>query len=493
MIGGDWRRAPRLTSIWLTPPLLLAVPAALIAEGRDGLWLALLVVVAPFFAFLASAPDRAPGKEDHVLPAVLVLLVAGLLVWANLSLAGDVAAWMGWPRWRGVVPSAVVALAFVLGPSAARRWSWLLPLGLVLLLLPVVVVARASRSDPISTWNYVAFEPAFRFPADSPWVREGRAVGPRRGSRSLRFDEEHRVTPVDPGPLRVEVSDSGRVQLQEWTLAAGQSVTLRPGDRLLLTGPSRLRFEADKRVPGAPASGIAWADSSRSARPVLLARLSGLALTLVGGALALAALAGPARPTRLGVGLGGVALLVMLGWAECWAVYAVRWAPELFLGGASAAALVELPALALRGSPWGSRLAALALAGLLALFLAGLVALREELALEQDDSGLWSVILAGVALLALWPFDPSTLLLSALGLAASTLAPLALIGASDARPSVVSWALGLGLVLFLGLTALERLGVPASAVAREIVAYPALVAAPMTAGVLWVARRPPRA
>ena len=40
-------------------------------------------------------------------------------------------------------------------------------------------------------------------------------------------------------------------------LAPGQSVTLRAGDELVPGAALRLRFEADKRVPGAPASGTA--------------------------------------------------------------------------------------------------------------------------------------------------------------------------------------------------------------------------------------------
>lgn len=497
---GGWRRAARLGSVWTTPALLLAVPTALIVEGRDGLWLALLFVVAPLVASLASASTRgaAAGAGEGTLPVVAMLLVVGLLVWANLSLAGDIATWMGLPRWRGIVPAAGVALGLMLWPAVARHWPWLLPVGLVALMLPLVVIVYASHSNPIATWSRVASQPAFRFSADSPWVTEGRSVGPRRGSHALLFEEEHRVTPVGSGPLRIEVSDLGRLQVQEWTLAPGQSVTLRPGDRLQVDSPSRFKFEADKRVPGAPVSGIAWADSSRSPRPVTLIRLLGLGLTLVGGALGLVGFAGPTGTARTSVGLSGLVFLVALGWAECWALYAVRWAPEFFLAGTTTAALLELPALVLRGSPWGSRLAGVTLVGLFALFLAASAALRKQLAVAQEqaeagvgsDRGLWIGIFGVAALAALWPVEPSSLVLSSLGLAASTRSPFVLFGTPADRPGAGAWAAGLGLVLFLGLTAVGRLGVPVGAVAQALVAYPALVAAPVAAGILRVARRP---
>lgn len=493
-----WRPAACLVSVWMTPALLLALPAALIAEGRDGLWMGVLFVVAPLFASVGSGSTRAAGwaAGEQALPLVAMLLVVGLVIWANLSLAGDVATWMGVPRWRGIIPVAGAALALIVWPQTARHWPWFLPVGLVALLLPVAVAIQTSHADPIQTWSQVASLPAFRFPADSPWVREGRAVGSRRGSFALLFEEEHRVTPLDPGPLRIEVSDLGRRQIQEWTLAPGQSVTLRPGDRLQVDGSPRFKFEADKRVPGAPVSGIAWADASRSSPPVTLIRILGLGLTLMGGAASLVGFATPGAPTRASLALGGLVFLAALGWAEAWAIYSVRWAPEFFLRTNTAATLLELPALVLRGNPWGSVLVGLSLLGLLALFLAGSVALREELAIAEaaalaSDRGLWGGMFVMAALAALWPVEPWSLLLGALGLGASTLAPLVFFASPTGRPTSAAWAVGLGLTLFLALTAVGRLGVPSGAVAQALLNYPALVAAPVAAGILRVARRPP--
>jgi len=479
----------RFVSAWATPALLLAVATALISGGRDGLWLGLLFVVAPLFAALAAPGPAAAGGKQSLPPAVL-LLVVGPIVWANLGLAGDVATWTGWPRWTGIVPAAIAAAGLALRPRASRRWLWLVPAGLVALLLPVAVMVQASGSNPLAIWTEVASQPAFRFSRQSPWVTEGRPVGPRRGLVALAFDEEHRLTPLDPGPFRVEVNDSGRVQVQEWTLTPGQSVTLRPGDRLQLDGPRRLKFEADRRVPGAPVSGIAWADSSFAPRWLRLFSILGLGLTLLGGAVALAGPASSARPTRAGVAVGGAVLLALLAWAECWAIYAVRWAPELYLGGGAGAALLELPGLVLRGSPWSPLLAGAGMVGLLALFLAAGAALRERLA---GAGGLWAGVLAVTALLALLPVEPWSLMLSALGLGASCLAPLILLAPPPARPHAAAWALGVGVVLFLGVTAAGKLWPPAGPVAQALVAYPALLAAPAAAAVLRVAGRPARA
>jgi hypothetical protein len=84
-------------------------------------------------------------------------------------------------------------------------------------------------------------------------------------------------------------------------------------------------------------------------------------------------------------------------------------------------------------------------------------------------------------------------MLSGLGLGASCLAPLVLLGPSPARPHAATWGVGVGVVLFLGVTAAGRLWPPAGSVAQALVAYPALVAAPVAAAVLRVAGRPARA
>jgi hypothetical protein len=478
------------------PALVLTVAAGLFEGGRQGLWLALLFAAAPLAAFLLVSRGGA-GASAGALPLAAMLLVVALMLAANLSLAGNVSAWMGLPRWTGVLAGAGASLGALLWSRASRSWPWLFPLGVAGLLLPLGVMVHASGSPPPAVWRQITSEGAFRFRSDSPWVTEGRAVVPRRGPPTLRFEEEHRVTAVDPGPIRLEIADRDRIQIQERTLSSGQAVTLRPGDRLHLDPGRRLQFEAGKRIPGTPASGIAWADPPSGSLRLALGDYLGLAVTLLGGAVSFAGFGHPAPGGRFAAGVWGLVLLALLGWAECWAIYAVRWAPELFMGGVDAPALLELPAVMLRGDPWGLRLAVVTVLGLFLAFLAGCLALREGLGATApergpvlaSEPGLWAALIVVTALGSLWLVEPLVLTLIAFGAGASALSPLALLPPPPGRPSHASWVVGVGLFLFLAAAAVGWVGPADSAVVRAIGAYPALAAAPVTASALWVARR----
>jgi hypothetical protein len=219
-----------------------------------------------------------------------------------------------------------------------------------------------------------------------------------------------------------------------------------------------------------------------------LLKFLGLGITLVGGAVALGTF-GPSRPlTRGAVFLLGLFLLVAVAWGECWALYAAAYTPEVFLGGVTGEELLELPAVALRGSLWGRWLVGLVIAGLLAGFLASAAALRQALAQVGgeilQDLGLWGGLAAVAGLASLWPLDPWTLVLLAFGLGASTLAPLGAVGFPIGRRAA-TLALAVGLVLFVGLALAGRL----TAYGSVILAYPALLAAPVASGILWLARR----
>src|SRR6185295_5573963 len=194
----------------------------------------------------------------------------------------------------------------------------------------------------------VASQPAFRFPPSSPWVIAGRDLGVVRGGVPLVFDEVHRLTAPAGGVLRARTLDGARLADIEWTLAPGQTVTLRAGDEISRGSTLRLRFEADKRVPGAPASGMVWADG----RPRRWLERVGLAVTLLVGAAALlrAGLVVRLSRERAGVAAGG--LLLAFVWAQAWAVYAMIQAPDLFLGGITLERLLELPAHVLFAEPW---------------------------------------------------------------------------------------------------------------------------------------------
>ena len=48
----------RILAVWLTPTVVLAVPAALAARGPDGLWLGLVVTLDPSSRWPGAPIDR---------------------------------------------------------------------------------------------------------------------------------------------------------------------------------------------------------------------------------------------------------------------------------------------------------------------------------------------------------------------------------------------------------------------------------------------------
>ena len=154
------------------------------------------------------------------------------------------------------------------------------------------------------------------------------------------------MTAPSGGLLRGRSVDGGRGTDREWTLAPGQSVTLRAGDRLeaptALPAPLRGRQARARRAgirhglgrggraaDGWRALGLGsrwwWAPSPCSAAGTLAVRVS--------------------RREALVVGAG---LLLAFAWAQGWAIYGVLDAPDLFLGGVT---IERLPTSAARARP----------------------------------------------------------------------------------------------------------------------------------------------
>jgi hypothetical protein len=272
----------------------------------------------------------------------------------------------------------------------------------------------------------------------------------------LLFEEEHRVTAAGPAQLHVRAVDGARVTESDWDLRPGESVTLRPGDELRWPPGARLRFEAGKTVPGAPPSGIVWADGRRGDS----SRRWGLLFTLTGGALALLGFGVAGRVPRRAMAVAGAALVAVFAWGVVWAVYCALGAPDLFLGGVAVERLARPPSLAARA---GGFVLALLPAAALASFLASSVALRERIGgLDLTgggeighDFGLWSAIIGGTALASLWPAEPWLLVVVALGLATSTLAPAVL---WPPPPDRGPWGTGAGLVGLVVFGALALAG-----------------------------------
>ena len=315
----------------------------------------------------------------------------------------------------------------------------------------------------------------------------GRDLTVAHGRPRIIFDEEHRLTAPAGGRLVTRIRDGDRVTDREWTLGPGQSVTLRPSDQLLRSAALRLRFEAGKRVPGAPPSGVAWAAGGKPDWP----RTLGLLLTLLPGALALLRAGVPERASRPAVVVAAGGLLVALLWAQGWAVYSALEAPDVFLGGVTPARLLAVTGL--DESPAGSRLQLSLLAGGLASFLASSIALRARLgALDRTgsgeighDVGLWAGVFAIAALASLWPVDIWFLILVALGAAGSSLGPATFCSA----PASVATAAGLiGLVAFASLGVLAPWRSGADGLLGAILTYPAMAAVPVGALALWAGR-----
>jgi hypothetical protein len=229
-----------------------------------------------------------------------------------------------------------------------------------------------------------------------------------------------------------------------------------------------------------------------------------LLLTLSGGALALLGFGVIERVPRRAMAVAGAALVAVFAWGVVWAVYCALGAPDLFLGGVALERLARPPSLgwAAGTGTWAAGvgrfvLALLPVAGL-ASFLASSVALRERIGgldLTGDgeighDFGLWSAIIGGAALASLWPAEPWVLVVVALGLATSTLAPAVLWPPPTDRGPWGTGAGLVGLVIFGALALAGQWTRGPEGWAGLPLAYPAVAAAPAAAIVLGLARRP---
>ena len=502
--------AVRLLAVWLTPALWLSMPALILARGSEGLWVGLALTVAPLIALLVPGSAE-PSRSDagaRFRRAVL-LAVAGISIWANIGLAADVATWQGVPRWQGIAGAVIVAWLFA-GWRGGARWLGVLWLaGLVGMSATLLELAREAGAGPLVAWERVASLSAFRFHPASSWVTTGQALGGAGARVPMVFAEEHRVTAPFGGRLRGRSVDGGRVTEREWTLAPGQSVTLRAGDRLEEGTALPLRFEPGKRVPGAPASGPAWSGWPRAEG---WSRL-GLCLTLVVGGVGVLRAGTPRPMSRRGALVVGAGLVVAFAWAQGWAIYGVLGAPDVFLGGVIIERLADVQTLSHGPPQWVARLQVLLLAAGLASFAASCIALRDRVAAPSADADgtrpvtrdrrLWAAVIGLAGLASFWHVDPWWLIMLSLGVSAAALGPATLWRRTDSRAATAGGIVGL--LLFAALTLGAALPgaapalAPAAAAAgraawpeslrKAALAYPALVAVPAGAAVVFLARR----
>jgi hypothetical protein len=488
-----------LLAVWLTPAVWLAMSEAIAERGPEGVWIGLTLVAAPLVALAARRPES--GADDETVRRFrrgVMLAAGGILMWANAIVAGDVAPVFGVARWQALVVAVVLGWAALAWRGATRLLPVIALVAVVGLGVPLAELARQARTGPIAAWEHLATQQAFRFPPSSVWVTEGRSLGASRAPLSVVFSEEHSVSAPAGGVVRAQVFDGRDGIDREWSLAPGQSVTLRTGDRLEIDRETPLRFEAGKRVPGAPSSGMVWAGGSPSDG----GRALGVAVTLVAGAIGLL---GPAmtRLWRRDVVVLGIGLVGVLGWAQGWAIYQMLTGPDLFLGGVTIERLVDVRAVeAARLTEVATQ--ALVLIGGVASFLASSIALRGRVApppaaAGTRDDAVWAGIVAVAGLAGLWSTDPWPLVVLATGIAAAGLTPATLWPPANPRAAVGAGVIALA--VFAGVTAItgvralglgpERTGTATwwQQLLEAIAMYPALAALPAGALVLVALRR----
>jgi hypothetical protein len=258
--------AARTLAIWLTPAAWLALPALVLESGPDGLWIGLVLLVAPLLALTVAGGVAPPAPAgDALFPVLALLLVVGILFWANLVLAGDVAAWLGAPRWQGIAVAAGGAWILLMWRRSGRLVPVLLLVAGCGLVVPMLALAAGARMGPLGAWERVASLPAFKLPASSPWANPGRELRAGRGPGTLVFEEEHRVTAAGPAQLHIRAVDGARVTERDWDLRPGDSVTLRPGDELRWPPGARLARPCPARRPLASRGPMAGEGTRRGA------------------------------------------------------------------------------------------------------------------------------------------------------------------------------------------------------------------------------------
>ena len=351
--------------------MLAALAARVVAGDAGAPVLVATVAAAGVIGLLVPpAPAHAITRITPVLLAPIVLATVCVLA-ANLIVFGDVAGALGMPRVAGLAVGAALALG-VIGWTAGERW-WRLaaPLGCALVLLPLAPVVLAAGL-PWAAWGTVASRTALTFAEGSTWVTQGRALA---AHATVTFNEPHRVVAASPGTWRVVERDAAHVAIREWQLGRGDALTLRPGDELLVDPGTRVRFEAGRRVPGAPSSGMAWADGEH--RPALSALILsvGAVMTLVGGGVALAPAAPLAGATAL---IAPGVLLAFVMSAALWGLYGVALVPELSLMRGAFAPVIEVLART-AGPPSRPVFLGLVVLGVVALFVGVMLAWRARL------------------------------------------------------------------------------------------------------------------
>ena len=478
---------------WTGPALVVAIVSRVVTGGVEAPLFVLAVSAAPLLALLAGSASRA-APSPFALAVGLVTVVCVLA--AGFRAINDLGHVLGVETGATLGSTVALVLVATVWPSRDGVAAAALTLGAGALLIAVIALGVATAAAPWTAWSRVASRVAFELGPRSSWPREGvQALEPV----TLTFTEPHRVTAATAGVFRVSEHDRGAVVVREWRLAAGDSMMLRPGDALAIPVGARVRFEPGKRLPGAPASGVAWAERAGAPRARLIASWLGLVITLAGGAVAILR---PAAALSRAAALMAPATVLGVVWAAtCWGVYAVDLAPELSIGAPPAALLAHLPPL-VAAEPWRSRLLAAIVVALVALLLASAAALCRPVEELSDvgtrrldaptrrrglASALWIAVVTAAAAGSVVVTDGWSLLLQGAGLAAATLlGPLLATGDATGFARARVAGMVTGATLFVAVAAAAHWRTPAVAALAQ---YPALIAAPAAWLVAALARR----
>jgi hypothetical protein len=511
--GMSWLSPVLLAVVWGSPALWLGLPPLLLADGTRGLWTPAVVVGGMIVALILLGT---PWSRTGALTLTVSMLartrwpathgcetffgsietaVVGLFVWAQLAAAREIGAMAGWPRATTVVVTLLLLGALLL-PDLVRVRLAALGGGLSLagLALPLAVIAIGATTAWPFVWSAVASRARIVFGEASHWVTEGGVVQGPGATATLTFADEQRVGFGGRGSVIIEPREGGRFARD---VEAGEELALHPGDRLVIPGGLRLRFEAGRRVPGAPDSGPEWVEPAAPTTDWLW--LLALGVTGFLGTLGLPTGAAPVARGRLSPGWAArlTALLVTAGVALAvgWSLYAAWLTPEVYVGGVSGAEIYALPASLPGGRGSGRLLTWLAFAGLAAGGAAAALGGLRGLTVGRCRRArcLPFVLVATTGLLAyLAPVGAWTLLVAALGLAASVLAPAAVLACWSERATAQA-AVG-GAVAGLSVLVLAAVAGPMSPawLAAEwgsaVAAVPAALAAPVHLLVAWLLR-----
>ena len=411
---------------WAGPALVVAVVARVTAGGVEAPLFVLAVVAAPLLALLAGPGSRrTPSGFAATVGLVTVVCVLG----AGFRAVTDLAHVLGLETGATLGSAVALVLVTTIWRDHHRVAASAFVLGAAALLIAIVMLGAAAAVAPWTAWSRAASRGAFELGPRSEWTREG-AQFPQL--TTLTFTEPHKITAATDAVVRVTERDR-TTAVRERKLAVGESLLLRPGDTVAIPAGARVRFEPGRRVPGAPPSGVTWADAVGTTRPRLLAWWTGLTLTLAGGALMIVRSQGP--PSRASAILPPVLVFTVVLAAACWGVYAVDAAPEASIGVPAAAVLARLvPVVA--DEPWRSRILTAVTLALLALLLGSAASLRRcltDLTAPESTGGAasarrrvfeaatWVVMVVAAVAVGMVAADGFTLLDQGLGLAAAVL------------------------------------------------------------------------